>query len=121
MKVAYICHPISGDVKGNIDKILKIVRDINLTKSDAVPFVPYLADLMAMDDNVPEERERGIKNDMAVLNRGMVDELWIYGPKISKGMKGEIDKAWNMGIEIVAMDPATNIPYEYRMIMRKGF
>jgi threonyl-tRNA synthetase len=121
MKVVYICHPISGDVKGNIDKILKIVRDINLNLIDVVPFVPYLADLLAMDDSIVEQRERGIKNDMALLNRGMVDELWIYVPKITRGMKSEIDRAWHMGIKILIMDPHTQVPVEYRIIMNKGF
>ena len=56
MKIAYIAHPVAGDVSGNIEKILKIVRDINLTMPDVVPFVPYMADLLAMnDDKIPDK------------------------------------------------------------------
>lgn len=40
MKTAYIAHPVSGDVKGNVEKIIAIVRHINLTEPDIVPFVP---------------------------------------------------------------------------------
>lgn len=30
MKTAYIAHPISSDVKGNLEKVAQIARDINL-------------------------------------------------------------------------------------------
>jgi len=55
MRICYIAHPISGDVKGNIKKVIKIVREINLAHPDVVPFVPYLSDLYALDDNNPDE------------------------------------------------------------------
>lgn len=100
MKIAYIAHPVSGDVEGNIEKILKIVRTINLEDPDTVPFVPYLSDLLALDDNKPEERERGIKNDIHILKSGMVNQIRLYGDKISDGMRAELNLAKELGIEI---------------------
>jgi hypothetical protein len=105
MKIAYIAHPISGDITGNIQKILNIVREINLTKPNVVPFVPYLADLLAMDDNRPDERERGIDNDIAILGSKMVNELWVYGHRISNGMEAEIKLALELNIPVLIMDP----------------
>ncbi len=61
MRIAYIAHPIGGDVKNNLASIRKIVREINLFEADTVPFVPYYADVVSMDDNVKSERERGLK------------------------------------------------------------
>lgn len=106
MKVAYIAHPVSGDVKGNIAKIIAIVREINLTEPDVIPFVPYLADLYALDDNNPAERQRGIKNDIALLKRGFIDELRLYGNRISNGMRAEIDLAEEMDIPVLGMSLA---------------
>ena len=104
MKVAYIAHPISGDVEGNLKEIRKIVKEINMNEPDVVPFVPYYADCVSMDDNVPAERMRGIKNDTAILQSGMVDELRLYGPRLSEGMKQEVLHANDRTIRIVPMD-----------------
>jgi hypothetical protein len=110
MKIAYIVHPIAGDVHGNIEKILAIVKKINLHRSDVVPFAPYIADVLALDDNTPEERSRGIENDVAILKSGVVNELWVYGSKISGGMKAEIELAFELNIPIVVMEPDLKWP-----------
>ena len=101
MKVAYIAHPVSGDVKGNISKILTIVRQINLDEPEVVPFVPYLADIMALDDSIPEQRERGIKNDNYLIESGVVTELRLYGDRVSFGMSCECDLAEKLGISVI--------------------
>lgn len=101
-KIVYIAHPVGGDVDGNIKKILAIVRTINLTEPHVVPLVPYLADIMAMDDNNPIERERGIKNDIAVINSGMVTELRLYGNRLSAGMAEEKKAAERLGIPVIS-------------------
>lgn len=100
LKIAYIAHPVSGDVKGNIEKIKSIVREINLNEPKTVPFVPYLSDLMALDDSIPEERERGIKNNIRLIQSGIVDELRLYGDKVSKGMLAEISLAKSLNIRV---------------------
>ena len=110
MKIVYIAHPIAGDVHGNVERILSIVKEINMTRDDVVPFAPYITDVLALDDNNIIERDRGIRNDIAILRAGIVDELWVYGPKISGGMQAEIELAFNLGIPIVAKDPQTEIP-----------
>jgi hypothetical protein len=108
MKVVYICHAISGDVQGNLEKIKNIVREINLTEEDVVPFAPYWLDCHALDDSIPEERERGIKNDHELFNRGFIDELWLYGDKISAGMWAEIRLAQSKKIKVVCKTPETH-------------
>lgn len=101
MKIAYIAHPISGDISGNLEKIRQIVREINLNEPDVVPFAPYWLDCHALDDNIPEERERGIKNDHELFNRGFIDELRLYGDMVSNGMRAEIELAESLGIPVV--------------------
>lgn len=105
MKIAYIAHPISGDIDGNIIKILAIIKHINLNEPDTVPFAPYLTDCLALDDNIPEQRSRGIYNDIALFHRGVIDEVRLYGSKISNGMKAEVDLAMELGIPVLAYSP----------------
>ena len=105
MIIAYIAHPIGGDVEGNLAEVCKIVRKINLEYDDVVPFVPYYCDVVSLDDSNLEERSRGIKNNHTILNSGMVDELWVYGTKISSGVAGEISLAKKLGIPIRLRTP----------------
>lgn len=105
--VAYVAHKISGDVKGNIKKILLIVREINLTEPDVIPFVPYLSDVMALNDDNPAERERGLENDFHLIKSGVVDEIRLYGPGISKGMAQEIIAGFSADVRIRAMTEGT--------------
>lgn len=103
MKIAYIAHPIGGDPDGNVKKILAIIKQINLEEPDVVPFAPYLGDVLALDDNNPDERERGIKNDKFLLSKGFIDEVRLYGDRISKGMADEIGYAAVFGIPVIPM------------------
>lgn len=107
MKIAYTAHPISGDVENNLNSIALIVRQINLTEPDVVPFAPYYADCEALFDGVRSERDRGIKNNVEIFRRGIIDELRLYGERISPGMRAEIHLARKLGIKILAMTPET--------------
>lgn len=102
MKIVYIAHPIGGNVEENLSDLRRIVRLINLRSPDVVPFVPYYSDVVSLNDNIPEERGRGIKNDREILKRGrnFIDELWLTGERISDGMKAEATLAGILGITI---------------------
>ena len=102
MKIVFIAHPISGDIKGNLEKVIKIVRQLNIERDDIIPFAPYWVDCHALNDDVPEERERGIKNDTEFFKRGVIDELWLYGDRISNGMQAEINLATKLNIPIIS-------------------
>lgn len=109
MKVVYIAHPISGDIKANINRILTIVREINIEQPDIIPFAHYIVDCQALDDDIPAERERGIKNDTELFKRKFIDELWLYGQKISKGMWAEIRLCNELGIPVRAKTSSTEL------------
>lgn len=113
MKIAFIAHPIGGDVVKNLERICAIVRKINLEEPNTVPFVPYYADCVAMDDSVPEEREVGMVNTKEIFFRpDFIDELRLYGDKgITRGMAAEVKLAWHMGITITCMTPETSEAY----------
>lgn len=107
MKIVYIAHPISGDIKGNLEKVRQIVREINITRNDVVPFAPYWIDCHALDDTIPSERERGIANDTEFFRRRIIDEVWLYGDRISNGMMHEIENAIKYGILVIPMTKGT--------------
>ena len=100
-KICYIAHPIGGDVHNNLADLRRIIRLINSTEPNVVPFCPYYSDVVSLDDNIPEERQRGIENDHAILCSGIVDELWLTGVKFSAGMQVEAELAKEMGIPII--------------------
>lgn len=108
MKIAYIAHPISGDIKYNLERIVQICRTINLEEPEVVPFAPYYLDCIALDDNNPEERSRGIKNDTELLKRGFIDEVRLYGNKISRGMLAEVKLAIKMNIPVITTNRTLN-------------
>lgn len=101
MKIVYIAHPIGGDVEANLADLRRIIRKINLEYPDVVPFAPYYADIVSLDDHVLAERERGIRNDTAILTAGIVQEMWLTGERISTGMEAERQLAMKLGILII--------------------
>lgn len=109
MKIAYIAHPVGGDVEGNLEKIRSIVKRVNIREPNTVPFVPYYADCVSLDDSSYAQRMRGIKNDKWLLGKGFVDEVRLYGNRISDGMKDEVLLAQEMGITVIAMTDETKL------------
>lgn len=101
MRVVYIAHPIAGNITDNLDDIIRIVRKINLTMPDIAPIVPYFADILALSDHIPSERERGISNSIALINKGFFDECWLTGNHISVGMKAEAALFESLNIPVV--------------------
>lgn len=99
-KIVYIAHPISGDAFVNCKKVIKIVEAINRKKPNIQPFAPYIVDLLALDNKKEEDKKIGMENNFELLQRGFIDELWVFGDKISKGMKQEIDIAEENNIPV---------------------
>lgn len=112
MKIAYIAHPISGEIAANISRVLNIVEQINLTEPDTVPFAPYIPDCLALNDDIPEHRNRGISNDIALFKRGFIDEVRLYGDRISNGMLAEIQLARELNIPVIPCTKATKQLFE---------
>lgn len=112
MKIVYIAHPIGGNVKRNLQRIEDIVRHINIKTKDVIPFAPYWLDCHALDDAIREERERGIRNNAEYFKRKVFDELWLFGDRISEGMKHEIELAESLGIPVVCKSTLFNYQSE---------
>ncbi|MCK9452843.1 MAG: hypothetical protein M0Q90_14205 [Bacteroidales bacterium] len=119
MKIAYIAHPISGDVAGNLKRIEAIGRKINNEEPDTVPFANYFFDCYTLSDDIPAERARGIKNNNALMRKGFIDELRLYGNTISPGMIHEIEIALQLNIIIRPMTNATAIEFLEKYVLNQ--
>lgn len=106
VKTVFIAHPIAGDIEGNVKKVLEICEKIHSEK--IIPVAPYLVSLQYLDDTIIEDRELGILANTECFKRRYVDELWLYGDRISSGMKHEVILAFHFGIKVRAKTPETN-------------
>lgn len=109
-KTVFIGHPISGDVKNNIAKVLAICAKVH--KRDVIPLAPYITALQYLDDANPDQRALGIEANQEYFRRGFVDELWLFGDRISSGMDQEISIAREMNIPIITMSEGTRREFE---------
>lgn len=105
MKTVFIAHPIGGDVHGNVQKVLSICKQIH--SSTLIPVAPYIASVQYLEDGNGYERALGVAGNMETLRRGYVDEVWLYGDRISYGMKEEVLLALELGIPVFAHTPET--------------
>lgn len=105
-KFVYIAHPISGDVPGNIEKIRIIYERI--LREGNIPVVPYIPALLCFSDEIPEERECGIRVSLEYFRQKKVDELRLYGHRgITSGMGREIKAAWEANIPVLPQTEST--------------
>ncbi|MDE5754374.1 MAG: DUF4406 domain-containing protein [Oscillospiraceae bacterium] len=87
--LVYICSPFSGKVKKNKRKARRYCRFA--LEQHTIPFAPHLLFPQFMDDSSPEEHQLAMFMNMIML--GHCEELWVFGDRISAGMKQEIHKA----------------------------
>ncbi len=85
--LVYICSAYSGDVTANMEKARKYCRFA--LEQGQIPLAPHLLYPQFMKDDDLAERELAIFMDLVLL--GKCQELWVFGDRISKGMKTEIE------------------------------
>lgn len=93
-KQVYICSPLHGDMDGNIYKAIQYCRAA--AKMGVIPLAPHTIFTQYLDDDIPEQREEGLRMGRALLKR--CDEIWICGNVVSQGMRAEIQLAKELGI-----------------------
>ena len=106
-KTVFIGHPIGGNIKSNVEKVLKICAEVH-TKN-IIPVSPYLISLQYLNDEVIEDRELGMDANHECFHRRYVDELWLFGNRVSKGMEKEILLARKMKIPVIPKTDGTKI------------
>jgi len=97
LTIAYIAHPISGDVARNIRKVETILEYLHKQRGAVWPLAPYLDACRYLDDTRGEDRERAFMANEHYFREGFIDELWICGD-ISPGVRVEAEWAIFYGI-----------------------
>ena len=118
-KTVFIGHPIGGDIR-DLEaifvtmwrKCLRFAR--RCTQKETIPVAPYLISLQYLNDEVSEDRELGMEANHECFRRRYIDELWLFGDKISSGMWKEILLARKIGIPIIAKTAETKRDLESR-------
>ena len=102
----YICSPFRGDYDANTKNARFYSRHAAL-QLGVIPIVPHLLFPQFLDDTVPEERALGLRFGLELLK--LCDELWVYGDRISEGMKAEIEFAKELGIPVRNGEKVTRV------------
>ena len=87
--LVYICSPFSGDTEYNSNQARKYSRFAY--EQNTIPVTPHLLYPQFMEDENPKERELGLFFGNALMSK--CSEVWVFGSRISEGMKAEINRA----------------------------
>ena len=114
MKTVFIAHPLrplEGEtIESNVKKVLAICAAVHC--AEMIPVAPYLVSVQYLNDHVDEERELGIKANRECFFRKFIDEIWLYGDRISAGMREEVLLGRQHGIPVVPKTPETQSAFE---------
>jgi len=94
--LVYVCSPFAGDTKRNTENARKYCAFT--VEQNAIPLAPHLMYPQFMDDGDPKQRKLALLFGLIWLH--MMDEVWVFGERISPGMKQEISKARAIGMPI---------------------
>lgn len=83
----YVCSLLSGDIAANQENARRYCRSV--VERGGIPLAPHLLFLQFID----EETERELSLFMGIILMGKCDEIWVFGNRITAGMRGEIDRA----------------------------
>jgi hypothetical protein len=87
--MVYVCSPFRGDAETNAANALRYCRFA--VEHGYFPIAPHCYLPRFMDDGIPAERELAMSFGLRLL--GECRELWVFGRRISDGMKAEIAEA----------------------------
>ena len=90
----YICSPYRNNPEENHTKALQYCR--KAFEEGYLPVAPHVYFPQFLNEST--EREEGL--DMALQLLLLCDELWVFGPQVSEGMKVEIEFARKFKIPI---------------------
>ncbi|TCL37223.1 hypothetical protein EV210_10690 [Anaerospora hongkongensis] len=100
MKFVYVCSPLRGDIETNIRRAYGYCRFV--IQQGALPLAPHAIFTAFLDDTIPEERQLGMSLGIELLKRS--DELWVFGKRITEGMRAEIEVAIERNIPVQYFD-----------------
>lgn len=94
--LAYICSPFAGDTEANIRLARRMCAAAIARRR--IHIAPHLFFPQFMDDADLDQRELAMFMNRIVLSK--CDEVWVYAPRISGGMRSEACWARHLGTPI---------------------
>ena len=95
-KIVYICSPYAGDTERNIQNAVRYCRCA--VDNGYIPFAPHLLFPQFLDDGNADERALGMYFGSVMMN--YCAEVWVFGERISEGMRAEIAQAYQKSIVV---------------------
>jgi dienelactone hydrolase len=92
IEIIFVCSPFKGNENAE-EETREYCRELAL--AGKLPIAPHLYFTQFLDDDIPEERELGMRLGRMLMN--FCNSLNIY---VSNGMKEDIDHAKDMKIAI---------------------
>ena len=98
VKKIYVASKYAGDIAANVENAVWCCRYV--IEQGFMPVASHLLYPQILNDNLPRERELGLKFGLALL--ATCDEVWVFtaGGEISSGMEREIEAARRLGIPV---------------------
>lgn len=88
----YVAHPVSGNVDANVRNTLRWLSWLMATEPGVAFVAPWIPCLLAgADDSDPKQRERGMLDNLALVER--CDGIVLVGGRVSTGMQREANVA----------------------------
>lgn len=87
--LVFICSPYAGDIQGNTMRAKRYGR--YAVSKNVIPVIPHLMYPSFLEDDDPDDRKLGLEMGLVLLER--CREVWVFGERISDGMRAEIEKA----------------------------
>lgn len=109
MKFVYVCSPLRGDIETNVRRAHGYCRFV--IQQGALPLAPHAVFTAFLDDTIPQERQLGMAFGLELMKR--VDELWVFGKRITEGMGAEIKRATERNITIRYFDERCEKSYPH--------
>ena len=109
MKFVYVCSPLRGDIETNVRRAHGYCRFV--IQQGALPLAPHAIFTTFLDDTIPQERQLGMALGLELMER--VDELWVFGKRITEGMRSEIEVAGERNIPIRYFDERCEKSYPH--------
>ena len=94
IRKVFVCSPYAGCVKANVHNARMYSRFVFLC--GCMPITPHLMYPRFLEDKDTKERDAGIQMGLILLD--FCNEIWVFGQRISNGMRREIAFAESHGI-----------------------
>lgn len=94
IRKVFVCSPYAGCVKANVHNARMYSRFVFLC--GCMPITPHLMYPRFLEDKDAKERDAGIQMGLILLD--FCNEIWVFGQKISNGMRREIAFSESHGI-----------------------